>query len=46
MRSDTHTVTIEADARLVYQFLADPETLPRWAVGFCRSIRTDRKSVV
>ena len=41
MRSDTQTVTIEADARLVYQFLADPETLPRWAVGFCRSIRRD-----
>jgi hypothetical protein len=41
MRSDTQAVTIEADARLVYQFLADPETLPRWAVGFCRSIRTE-----
>ena len=41
MRSDTQTVTIEADAGLVYQFLADPETLPRWAVGFCRSIRTE-----
>jgi len=41
MRSDTQTVTIEADARLVYQVLADPETLPRWAVGFCRSIRTE-----
>ena len=41
MRSDTQTVTIEADAVLVYQFLADPETLPRWAVGFCRSIRSE-----
>lgn len=41
MRSDTRCVTIEAHAVQVFQFLADPENLPRWAVGFCRSIRRD-----
>jgi len=39
VRSDTQTVTIEAHAVQVFEFLADPENLPRWAVGFCRSIR-------
>jgi len=41
MRSDTQSVTIEAHAGHVFEFLADPENLPRWAVGFCRSIRRD-----
>jgi hypothetical protein len=41
MRSDTQSVTIEAHAGQVFEFLADTENLPRWAVGFCRSIRRD-----
>jgi len=41
MRSDTQSVTIETPAVQVFEFLADPENLPRWAVGFCRSIRRD-----
>lgn len=41
MRSDTQSVTIKAPAGQVFDFLADPENLPRWAVGFCRSIRRD-----
>jgi hypothetical protein len=32
-------VTIDTRADHVFEFLADPENLPRWAVGFCRSIR-------
>ena len=42
-RSDTRAVTIAAAATKVYEFLADPENLPRWAVGFCRAIRPDRE---
>jgi hypothetical protein len=39
LRSDTRSVSIKAPADLVFEFVADPENLPRWAVGFCRSIR-------
>jgi uncharacterized membrane protein len=38
-RSDTRAVTINAPATDVFAFIADPENLPRWAVGFCRAIR-------
>jgi hypothetical protein len=37
--SDTRAVTIRAAAGKVFAFVADPENLPRWAVGFCRAIR-------
>jgi hypothetical protein len=37
--SDTQSVTIEAPRDSVYAFVADPENLPRWAVGFCQAIR-------
>jgi hypothetical protein len=40
-RSDTRAVTIDAPAADVFAFVADPENLPRWAVGFCRAIRRD-----
>jgi hypothetical protein len=40
-RSDTRTVTIDAPVEQVFDFVADPENLPRWAVGFCRAIRRD-----
>jgi hypothetical protein len=41
IRSETQTVSIEADPSLVFAFLADPQNLPLWAVGFCRRIRYD-----
>jgi hypothetical protein len=41
MRSDTQSVTLPADHAEVFDFLANPENLPQWAVGFCRSIRRD-----
>jgi uncharacterized membrane protein len=41
MRADTRAVTIDAPVREVYDFVADPGNLPRWAVGFCRAIRPD-----
>jgi hypothetical protein len=42
MRSDTQSVTLPADHEEVFDFLANPENLPQWAVGFCRSIRRDQ----
>lgn len=41
MRTDTKSVTISANQEAVFAFLADPENLPRWAVGFARAIRRD-----
>lgn len=41
LRSDTQAVSIEAHPEQVYAFVADPENLPAWAVGFCRAIRRD-----
>ena len=40
-RPDTQSVTIEVAPSHVFAFLAEPENLPLWAVGFCRSIRQD-----
>ena len=39
MRSDTQTITIDADPQRVFWFLADPANLPRWAIGFAKAIR-------
>jgi hypothetical protein len=39
--SDTQAVSIDGRADDVFDFLADPANLPKWAVGFCRSIRRD-----
>lgn len=41
MRSHTQSVSLPGRPEDVFAFLADPENLPRWAVGFCRSIRRD-----
>lgn len=43
-RSDTRAVSIPASANDVFAFVADPENLPRWAVGFCKGIRRDPTS--
>jgi hypothetical protein len=40
-RSDTEAITIPATATHVFHFIADPQNLPSWAVGFCRAIRRD-----
>lgn len=40
-RSNTHSVSIAAPVAEVFAFVADPENLPRWAVGFCKAIRRD-----
>jgi hypothetical protein len=44
MRSDTQSITLDVRAARAFEFLADPENLPRWAVGFARSIRRDNAS--
>ena len=43
-RSDTRTVTLAASPQDVFDFVANPENLPRWAVGFCHSIRREDES--
>ena len=41
MRSDTQAISIEAAPSKVLQLVSNPENLPRWAVGFARSIRRE-----
>lgn len=41
MRSDTQTVTIDAAPEAVLRFVADPENLPRSAIGFAKAVRRD-----
>jgi hypothetical protein len=42
MKADTKTVSIHAKPEKVVDFLSDPTNLPRWAVGFAKSVRRDR----
>ena len=39
MRAATKSVSIDAPASKVLGFLKEPENLPRWAVGFAKSVR-------
>jgi hypothetical protein len=39
MRADTKTVSIHSTPERVMDFLSDPTNLPRWAVGFAKSVR-------
>ncbi len=41
MRADTKTISIHAKSTQVMDFLADPKSLPRWAVGFAKSVRQE-----
>jgi uncharacterized protein YndB with AHSA1/START domain len=41
MRADTKAISIDADPRKVFEFVANPVQLPRWAVGFARAVRRD-----
>ena len=36
--SRTLSVSIQCDAHTVYEFVANPKNLPRWAKTFCRSV--------
>jgi hypothetical protein len=42
MRSDTQTVSIAANPKDVLAFVGDGTNLPRWAIGFARSVRPSR----
>jgi hypothetical protein len=39
MRSDTQTVTIGAAPKEVLRFVGAGDNLPRWAIGFAKSVR-------
>jgi hypothetical protein len=39
MRSDTQTISIDSPAARAFAFVADPNNLPRWAVGFAKDVR-------
>lgn len=41
MRADTRTISIERGAPDLFRFVADPENLPRWAIGFARAVRRE-----
>ena len=41
MRSDTQSVTIAATPERVLAFVGDGANLPRWAIGFAKSVRPD-----
>ena len=41
MRADTKSIAIHASREKVVSFLADPQNLPRWAVGFAKSVRRE-----
>jgi hypothetical protein len=40
-RTSTQTISIASPPEKVFQFVADPEKLPVWAIGFCKEIRLD-----
>jgi hypothetical protein len=41
MRAHTSTISINATREAAIGFLRDPENLPRWAVGFAKSVRNE-----
>jgi len=41
MRTSTQTIEIAARPEDVFTFVADPEQLPRWAIGFAKGIRRE-----
>ena len=41
MKAKTYSTTIACDPKKAFDFIAQPENLPRWATGFCRKIVRD-----
>ena len=39
MRSNTQAISIDSPADRAFAFLADPNNLPRWAIGFAKDVR-------
>jgi hypothetical protein len=44
MRVDTQTLVVDVPKETLFEFLANPENLPRWAVKFCHTIRPKDKA--
>lgn len=42
LRSKTLSVSIERPPREVYGFVSNPENLPKWAAGLCRSVKKSK----
>ena len=43
MRSDTRSITIKAPPKDVLAFVGNGENLPRWAIGFAKSVRPGQR---
>jgi Polyketide cyclase / dehydrase and lipid transport len=43
MRTATVTTVLDAPREAVFDYLADPENLPRWATEFARELRRDEE---
>jgi uncharacterized protein YndB with AHSA1/START domain len=41
LRAETRTISINAQPAAVLDFVADPQSLPRWAPGVARTVRPD-----
>ena len=39
LKAKTLTVSIGRPPKYVYEFVSNPENLPKWAAGLCRSVR-------
>lgn len=39
LESRTLSIAIACPSRKVYEFVSNPENLPRWAAGLCKSVR-------
>ena len=37
----TFSLTIKSDPKAVYEFVANPENMPKWATAFCRSAKKE-----
>ena len=42
LKSRTLSVAIDCDPRRVYEFVSQPENLPKWARMFCQSIKKSK----
>ncbi len=41
MKAHTETITIQTEWKKVFDFMANPANLPKWAVVFCRGLRSE-----
>ena len=42
LKSRTLSVSINCDPKKLYEFVSNPENLPKWAKMFCRSIKKSK----